>query len=131
MTVEWIKVPGRLLTAQAKFKTGYIEVVSTGGRRRFHKPWNVPDFTSNFYMIAPRPGHAPDLDNLEKPIIDALKKIVYLDDGQIHSRKSERLYCGDPVMSSANIMPPASELQRTAQLQKEECTFIGITDALL
>lgn len=82
-------------------------------------------------MIAPRPGHAPDLDNLDKLIIDALKKIVYLDDGPIHSRKSERLYCGEPVVTSANIMPPASELQRTAQRQKEECTFIGITDVLL
>jgi Holliday junction resolvase RusA-like endonuclease len=70
------------------------------------------------YVIAPRPGHAPDLDNLDKPIIDALKSIVYLDDGQIRSRKSERLYCGESV-SSANIKPPASDLQKTVQLQKK------------
>jgi hypothetical protein len=64
-------------------------------------------------------------------VLDALKSIAYLDDAQIRSRKSERFYCGDRVVSSANIMPPGSELQKTAQLKKEECTFIGITDALL
>jgi hypothetical protein len=131
MRVEWIKVPGRPLSAQAKFKKAYIEFVSTCGRRQFRKPWDVPISLQIFYVIAPRPGHAPDLDNLDKLIIDALKSIVYLDDGQIRSRKSERLYCGESVVSSANIMPPASELQRTAQLQKEECTFIGVIDVLL
>jgi hypothetical protein len=71
------------------------------------------------------------LDNLDKLLLDALKTIVYLDDSQIRSKKSERLYCGERAISSAGIMPPASELQITAELKKEECIFIGITDVLL
>jgi hypothetical protein len=131
MKVEWIKIPGRPLSAQAKLKKRYIELVKTCGRQRFQKPWSVPLSVQIFYVIARRADHPPDLDNLNKLVLDALKSIAYLDDGQIRSRKSERLYCGDPVVSSANIMPPASELQRTAQLKKEECTFVGVTDVLL
>ncbi|OGP28837.1 MAG: hypothetical protein A2038_04210 [Deltaproteobacteria bacterium GWA2_57_13] len=131
MKVEWIKIPGRPLSAQAKQKKRYIDLIETCGRRRFQNPWSVPLSVQIFYVIERRAGHTPDLDNLDKLVLDALKSIVYLDDGQIRSRKSERLYCGEPVVSSAHIMPPASELQKTAQLKKEECTFIGVTDALL
>jgi len=131
LKVEWIKISGRPLSAQAKQKKRYIELIETCGRQRFPKPWTVPLSLQIFYVLDRRDGHTPDLDNLDKLVLDALKSIVYLDDGQIRSRKSERLYCGEPVVSSANIMPPASELQRTAQLKKEECTFIGVTDVLL
>jgi Holliday junction resolvase RusA-like endonuclease len=131
MKVEWIKVPGRPLSAQAKVKNGHTELIRMCGRQRFQTPWTVPISVQIFYVLDRRPGHTPDLDNLDKLVLDALKSIAYLDDGQIRSRKSERLYCGEPVVSSANIMPPASELQKTAQLKKLECTFIGITDVLL
>jgi hypothetical protein len=131
MKVEWIKIPGRPLSAQAKLKKRYIELVKSCARQRFQMPWSVPLSVQIFYVIARRVDHPPDLDNLDKLVLDALKSIAYLDDGQIRSRKSERLYCGDPVVSSANILPPASELQRTAQLKKEECTFVGVTDVLL
>ena len=86
-----------------------------------------------FYVIA-RPAdnrNLPDLDNFDKLLLDALKAIAYLDDRQICSKKSERIYCGERVVTSAGIMPPGTELQITAQLKKEECTFIGITDVLL
>lgn len=131
MKVEWIKVPGRPLSAQANSKKSHIERIRSCGRQRFPTPWSVPLSVQIFYVLDRRSGHTPDLDNLDKLVLDALKSIAYLDDGQIRSRKSERLYCGEPVVSSANIMPPASELQKTAQLKKQECTFIGITDALL
>jgi hypothetical protein len=86
-----------------------------------------------FYVIARPADHRqlPDLDNLDKLVLDALKEIAYLDDRQIRSKKSERLYCAERAVSSAGIMPQASELQITAELKKEECTFIGITDVLL
>lgn len=131
MKVEWIKVPGRPLSAQANSKKSHIELIKTCGRQRFQTPWSVPLSVQIFYVLDRRSGHTPDLDNLDKLVLDALKSIAYLDDGQIRSRKSERIYCGEPVVSSANIMPPASELQKTAQLKKQECTFIGITDVLL
>ncbi len=131
MKVEWIKVPGRPLSVQAQHKKRYIELIKTWGRHRFQNPWSEPLSVQIFYVIDRRDGNIPDLDNLDKLVLDALKSIVYLDDGQIRSRKSERLYCGEPVVSSAGIMPPASELQKTAQLKKEECTFIGVTDCLL
>ena len=131
MKVAWIKVPGRPLSAQAKQKKRYIDLIETCGRRRFQNPWSVPLSVQIFYVIERRAGHTPDLDNLDKLVLDALKSIVYLDDGQIRSRKSERIYCGERVVSSAHIMPPGSELQKTAQLKKEECTFIGVTDGLL
>ncbi len=131
MKVEWIKVPGRPLSVQAQHKKRYIELIKTCGRHRFQNPWSEPLSVQIFYVIDRRDGNIPDLDNLDKLVLDALKSIVYLDDGQIRSRKSERLYCGEPVVSSAGIMPPASELQKTAQLKKEECTFIGVTDCLL
>lgn len=131
MKVEWIKVPGRPLSVQAQNKKRHIELIKTCGRRRFQNPWSEPLSVQIFYVIDRRDGNIPDLDNLDKLVLDALKSIVYLDDVQIRSRKSERLYCGVPVVSSAGIMPPASELQKTAELKKEECTFIGVTDCLL
>jgi hypothetical protein len=131
MKVEWIKGLGRPLSVQAKQKKRYVALIKTCGRQRFQNPWSEPLSVQIFYVIDRRDGNIPDLDNLDKLVLDALKSIVYLDDGQIRSRKSERLYCGEPVKSSAGIMPPASELQKTAQLKKEECTFIGVTDCLL
>jgi len=131
MKVEWIKVSGRPVSAEAKQKKRYIELIKACGMQRFPKPWNVPLSVQIFYVLERRAGHTPDLDNLDKLVFDALKSIAYIDDGQIRSRKSERLYCGERVVSRANIMPPASELQKTAQLKKEECTFIGVTDVLL
>ena len=131
MKVEWVKIPARPLSVQAKQKKRSIELIETCGRKRFQKPWTEPLSVQIFYVINRRDGNTPDLDNLDKLVLDALKSIAYLDDGQIRSRKSERVYCGEPVKSSAAIMPPGSELQKTAQLEKEECTFIGITDCLL
>jgi hypothetical protein len=84
-----------------------------------------------FYVLDRRTGNIPDIDNLDKVVIDALKSVAYVDDCQIRSRKSERFFCGERVVSSAHIMPPASDLQKTAQLQRQECVFIGVTDALL
>ena len=131
MKVEWVKVPGRPLSAQAKLKKSYIDLIKTCAKQRFQSPWSVPLSVQIFYVLDRSTGSTPDIDNLDKLVLDALKSIAYLDDGQIRSRKSERLYCGEPVVSSANIMPPASELQKAAQLKKEECTFVGITDVLL
>ena len=133
MKVEWIKVLGRPLAAPARsdIKKSYIEHIKTCGKQRFQTPWTVPLSVQIFYVLDRRTGNTPDLDNLDKLVLDALKSIAYLDDGQIRSKKSERLYCGEPVVSSAHIMPPGSELQKTAQLRKQECTFIGVTDVLL
>ena len=108
-----------------------MELIAACGRKRFEKPWTVSLSVQLFYVMDRRPGHTPDLDNLDKLVCDALKSIAYLDDGQIRSKKSERLYCGETVVSTAHIMPPGSELQKTAQLRKQECTFIGVTDVLL
>lgn len=134
MRVEWIKVPGRPVSAQAKSKGSkrkYIEVVKACGRQRFRTPWSGPISMQIFYVLHRMGGATPDLDNLDKLVLDALKSVAYIDDSQICSRKSERFYCGERVVSSAGIMPPGSELQKATQLRKEECTFIGITDGLL
>lgn len=131
MKVEWIKVPGRPVSAQATFKKRHIELIRACGQQRFQVPWSIPISVQIFYILHRLSGNLPDLDNLDKLVLDALKSVAYLDDSQIRSRKSERFYCGERVVSSANIMPPGSQLQKTAQLKKEECTFIGITDVLL
>ena len=112
MKVEWIKIPGRPLSAQPKdLKRGTLKLLSSVQKKRFQKPWREPLSVQIFYVVARRPGHLQDLDNLDKLVLDALKAIVYFDDSQIRSRKSERLYCGERAVSSAGIMPPASELQ--------------------
>lgn len=131
MKVEWIKIPGRPVSVQATFKRKHIELIKSCGRQRFQTPWSIPISVQIFYVLHRTRGNTPDLDNLDKLVLDALKLVAYLDDSQICSRKSERFYSGERVVSSAGIMPPGSELQKTAQLKKEECTFIGITDALL
>ncbi|MBI4247315.1 MAG: RusA family crossover junction endodeoxyribonuclease [Candidatus Rokubacteria bacterium] len=137
MKVEWIKVPGRPVSAQARSKQSkqskrkHIELIKSCGQQRFKAPWNIPISVQIFYVFDRTRQNTPDLDNLDKLVLDALKSIAYLDDSQICSRKSERFYSGERVVSSAGIMPPGSELQKTAQLNREECTFIGITDALL
>jgi Holliday junction resolvase RusA-like endonuclease len=135
MKVEWIKIPVRPVSAQAKraAKNNYIEVVQRCAKPLFPKPWCGSLSVQIFYVIA-RPSdnrNLSDLDNFDKLLLDALKAIAYVDDRQIYSKKSERIYCGDRVVTSAGIMPSGNKLQETAQLKKEECTFIGITDVLL
>lgn len=136
MTVQWIKIPRSPLSVQSKNKRRkelYIELVKLCAQKQFQKPLSEPLSVQIFYIIdrPADPRQISDLDNFDKLLLDALKAVAYLDDRQIRSKKSERLYCGEPVISSASIMPPGSALQITAQLNKEECTFIGITDGLL
>lgn len=90
MKVEWIKVPGRPVSAQATFKRNHIDLIQRQGRQRFQAPWSIPISVQIFYVLHRRSGNTPDLDNLDKLVLDALKSIAYLDDAQIRSRKSER-----------------------------------------
>jgi crossover junction endodeoxyribonuclease RusA len=52
------------------------------------QPTNCPSITvniTNYYTVAP-----PDVDNVIKPILDALETVVYVDDQQVHKVISEK-----------------------------------------
>lgn len=46
-----------------------------------------------------------DIDNMVKPILDALKEIVYRDDGAVVKCVSEKIDKNNAIISSSNITP--------------------------
>src|SRR5216684_1432886 len=65
---------------------------------------------SNYYTEAP-----PDVDNIIKPILDALKTLVYRDDAQVRRVTSEKLVWS----SSAPIGNPSVLLAEALRIHSE------------
>lgn len=131
MDTYWIKIPGRPRSAQGSKNREYRELVECCAKKACPKPMKGDLSVCLFYVFEDISGRNPDLDNLNKLFLDAIKGIAYADDSQVHVSRSERHFCGKTVVSLAPIMPPAHALQEAVELKKEECTFIGVTDAQL
>ncbi len=129
MDIKWIKVPGRPKSSQGKFKLDYRQQVAEQGQKVFKKPFTGELTVVLLYVIKKIKGQEPDLDNLTKVTLDALKGIAYRDDYQVNPSRVERFDCGKPVKTSAPMLPPGSALQRSAEIDREECTYIGIANS--
>lgn len=126
MQVAWVKIPERAKVGRPSSAKEYRSRIAELAKKEFPKPWSGELTVVLLYVLEKRPGEEPDLDNLTKPILDALKGIAYADDYQANPYRAERFYCGERVVTSAPILPPADALQKTAQLEKQECVFVGI-----
>ena len=62
----------------------------------------------------PWPDKRPDMDKLERAILDALKGIVYRDDGQVVQKETEKVY-GEPACVEVEVEParPFDHTNRT------------------
>ena len=77
-----VVVRGIARSKYAKSAPKYEKLVNESARRRFRRPLsgkNVSVDVRHFYTS----GHAIDLDNLLKSILDGLKGAAYHDDSQI------------------------------------------------
>jgi len=129
MDIKWLKVLGRPKSSQGKSKNDYRQRVAEQGRKEFSKPFAGELTVVLLYVIERIKGQEPDLDNLTKVALDALKGIAYEDDFQGNPERMERFYCGECVKTSAPMLPPGNALQRSAEIDREECTYIGIANS--
>lgn len=126
MKVRWIKLLERAKSIQSASIKAYQQRIKKVAMNQFSKPWLEDLKVVILIGLKDKRGCMPDLDNLEKPILDALNGIAYNDDKQIKRKYSECHFCGDPVKTDSYILPPRDEFQKIVQLERRECIFIGI-----
>jgi Holliday junction resolvase RusA-like endonuclease len=126
VTINWIKIPGRALSAQAKYTKDYKAQIVELARRKFLQPLTGDLTVVLLFVVDKKNGQDIDLDNAVKLVLDALKGIAYLDDIQVNPHWAERFYCGQRVVTSAPILPHTNDLQRTVEIDQKECVFIGL-----
>lgn len=79
----WVKAVPRSLAAQKK--EAYIALIQEAARSVFKKPIQSPRIDVEIIFAAKDRNLRADVDNVAKPILDALKNIVYDDDKQVRS----------------------------------------------
>lgn len=93
------------------------------------KNWDSPPISdrdlhvSIVYLCDDTP---PDVDNIVKPILDALVGLVYVDDIQITDVESHRRYLSDGI-DTTNLPP----LLQCGVLKGEECVYVKIEESQL
>lgn len=90
---------GFLCKEKLQGKDPYLGAVSIQIRSYMSTPKSVNDNRqrANMARIGElRPVKKPDIDNISKTILDAMNKIVYLDDVQVVSLSVEKLYGAEP-----------------------------------
>lgn len=91
--------------------------------------WNSPLISNQYlhvsivYLCDDSP---PDLDNIVKPILDALVGLVYEDDEQIADVESHRRYLSDGI-DTTNLPP----LLQCGVLKGDECVYVKIEESKL
>ena len=113
-----IWIPGAPRSLQARLLRGYIDRVRTAARAVFPSPL-LADNIESVLLFVDR-GSRPDVDNVLKPALDALKGIVYLDDRQVRSVRCEampnddslRVVNGTPHPTFATLLDGAHFLIR-------------------
>ncbi len=93
------------------------------------KNWHLPLIAEKYlhisivYLCDDSP---PDVDNIVKPILDALVGLIYKDDIQVADVESHRRYLSDDI--DATNLP---SLLQYGVLKGEECVYVKIEDSLL
>ncbi len=93
------------------------------------KNWHLPLIAEKYlhvsivYLCDDAP---PDVDNIVKPILDALVGLIYKDDEQVADVESHRRYLSDGI--DATNLP---SLLQYGVLNGKECVYIKIEDSLL
>ena len=93
------------------------------------KSWHLPLISEKYlhisivYLCDDSP---PDVDNIVKPILDALVGLIYKDDELVADVESHRRYLSDGI--DATNLP---SLLQQGVLKGEECVYVKIEDSLL
>ena len=83
-----IWVQGVPRSAQGGLTRGYRERVQAAARAVFPSPLRSNDIEI-VVLFVDTGGQRPDVDNVLKPALDAMKTIVYMDDRQVRSARAE------------------------------------------
>jgi len=124
----WIRIPGKPASGRAKKKaakarrTRYQNTVKATASQIFRRriQGGVQVYFYHFHK-----GHVIDLDNLEKPILDALSGIAYDDDIQVERKNTERVN----LNASTTISGVTTTLIPKALAEKKDCVVVGIKPA--
>ena len=72
-----------------KGKEAYFKAVERSARQEIDQPITANDIEVEIvYCASVKKGQRIDADNVNKPTLDALKGVAYLDDGQVRSVRS-------------------------------------------
>lgn len=92
------------------------------------KSWHLPLISEKYlhisivYLCGDAP---PDVDNIVKPILDALVGLIYKDEEQVADVESHRRYLSHGI--DATSLP---SLLQQGVLKGEECVYVKIEDSL-
>lgn len=107
--------------SRSRYRKWVLKVRSAAERswRAGEKPTSdtVEVAISNYYTAAP-----PDVDNVVKPILDALKGLVYNDDGQVQTVTSRKI----ELQEGLRFSDPGSSLAAALQVYTE-LLHVGVT----
>lgn len=84
-----IWVPGKPLNyrnGSSNIKAAYRQRIQQEAKKVVSTPWNSKRLDVEIWFASKCPGR-PDVDNITKPILDALEGVVYINDKQIRSVK--------------------------------------------
>lgn len=127
MEIIWVMIPERPQSAQRRNKKDlreYQQRVREEAKKYFRTPFRDQITVELFFICERKKGQLLDLDNLTKPILDALKGIAFDDDSQV-TPSPELFYFDQRVQTSASFLPPGDRMQK-AHSNKKECIFIGV-----
>ncbi|WP_395090205.1 RusA family crossover junction endodeoxyribonuclease [Armatimonas sp.] len=103
----------------------WIKTVREAARVRWPREQNPVDMqeltveVTNYYRVQKDRPSPPDVDNVLKPILDAMNTVVYEDDGQVARVVSDRFDLGKPV-------PLKSEVTLEAVATHSEFLYIRV-----
>jgi hypothetical protein len=100
-----IRVPGKPLSSSAELTRGYIDRVRAAGRAEFASPLSSNGI--EIVLVFVDTGTRPDVDNVLKLAVDALKGIVYNDDKQVSSARAVAVP-NDPALRAIGGVPHAT-----------------------
>jgi Holliday junction resolvase RusA-like endonuclease len=117
-----ILIDHRPVSVHKRDRAGYRrwmgEVQTAAARSMGGTPFGSGSRLTLFYLYH---GQAIDVDNVIKPIADALSGVAYEDDGVLSDVESHRRLLGEPLVVSS--LPPL--LQRP-WLAMRECVYIRV-----
>ena len=121
----WVKGVPRSLAAQKK--EAYTALIQEAARAVFKKPAQSPRIDVEIIFAAKDRNLRADVDNVAKPILDALKGIVYDDDKQVRSVRIVALPLDDafklPGEASQKSFARLLECQEFLVVVKEGLAF--------
>jgi hypothetical protein len=103
-----IWIPGVPRSMQADHLRGYLARVCDAARAVFASP--LSDYGIEIKIVFIDQGQRPDVDNVVKPITDALQGIVYFNDKQVTDSRSVAIR-NDPTLRVIDGVPHATFAQ--------------------